>query len=213
MTTIATLEPSVRLVVFKFLMKSRLVPDFIPRMSVNSINRSGSASPIEGKKILPSTPDVWLGGLLDLLNRSEYVFVGARADERADGRSDVRFTLCHRWHLNDTPSHPKFIEKFDELIGSLVELIVYNIWTTMCHINPYMDMEGIISKGRVIMLDCAGRKPLINSDGDKVMVYAGGREKLLTPGIRGRGIGPKIPLLNKANRLNLVGKEVQLITS
>ena len=56
-TTVATLGPQVRLVVFKFLVRSDLVPDFVPRVPVN---RTDTAPSVRGKQILPSTRLVWL---------------------------------------------------------------------------------------------------------------------------------------------------------
>ena len=220
-TIVATLGPKIRLVVFKFLIRSELVPDCIPRLP---INRSGAAPAFQGLEVLPSTPDVWLAGLrTGLLNsRGDYAFVGARvAGEKTSTRfkngkpvdvkmSDVRFTFCHRRHLNDAPSHPNFVARFNQLVDTFVDLTKSNLWTTMAHLNSYLNEDGTAGKGSVLMLDCAGRKEAVKPDGTPVMVYEGGREKPVFQGQISQGIGSKVPILNKASELKLTSKEVQL---
>jgi len=213
--TIATLGPSVRLVVFKFLMKSKLVPDRIPRLP---INRSGVTPTVPGVQVMPSTPDVWLAGLRTglLYTMGDYILVGARANERADGRSDVRFTFCHRQYLTNNLLHPDFVERFHQLVSIFIDLTKSNLWTTMIHLNLYLNKNGTTGKKEqdVLMLDCNGRKEAIQPDGKPVMVYEGGREQVSTPESRviSRGIGPKVSILNKASELKLAGNKVQLVT-
>ncbi|OGN13989.1 MAG: hypothetical protein A3J47_04315 [Candidatus Yanofskybacteria bacterium RIFCSPHIGHO2_02_FULL_43_22] len=212
-TTITTLGPQVRLVVFKFLVRSELVPECIPRLPVN---RSGGATPtVPGKMVLLSTPNVWLAGLrTGLLNtKGDYALVGARAnDERGDDRGDVRFTFCHRRHLSGIPPHENFVEKFNELVNTFVDFTKSNLWAVQGYLNPYLLENGVPTSHSVLMLNCAGRKPAINPDGTPVMVFEGGREKPLMPGHIGQGIGPKISILNKASEMKLAGKKVQLVT-
>ena len=220
--TFATLGPSIRLVVFKFLMRSELVPDCIPRLPINS---SGVTPTVPGVKVMESTPDVWLAGLrTGLLNQGDYFFVGARvAGERISTKfkkgkrvevkmSDVRFTFVHRKSINDIPPHKNFVERFNQLVNTFVDLTKSNLWMVEGYLNSYLNEDGTAGKGSVLMLDCAGRKEAVKPDGKPVMVFEGGREKPLMPGVVGRGIGPKVPLLNKASELKLVGKEVQLVT-
>ena len=204
-TAVAMLGPSVQLVVFKFLIKSKLVPDCIPRLPINP---SGVTPTVPGVQVMSSTPDVWLAGLRTglLYTMGDYILVGARANERADGRSDVRFTFCHRQHLAENSPHPDFVERFHQLVGTFIDLTKSNLWTTMAHLNPYLNEDGTASKGSVLMLDCNGRKEAIQPDGKPVMVYDE-RDEF------GQGIGPKISILNKASELKLVGKEVQLVTA
>lgn len=212
-TTVATLGPAVRLVIFKFLMRSELVPDFVPRIPVN---RTGTAPSIRGKEILPSTPDVHLSDLAEWVAdpfEGDYKFVGARvADERGDGKSDVRFTLCHHTHLDDNPRHPDFASRIDRLNDFFLEETRNSLWSVQGYLNPYLLENGIPTKHSVLMLNCARRKPVINPDGSPVMVYEGGREKPAFPGQFTQGIGPKVLLTDKANQLKLVRNEVQLIT-
>ena len=228
--TVATLGPAVRLVVFKFLMRSELVPDYIPPLPSN---RSSVAPAYNGTQVLPSTPDVWLADLrAGLLNtKGDYAFVGARvADERTNTKrkvrrgglveivevkiSDVRFTFCRRRHLTDDPPHPDFVEKFDRLVNTFVDLTKSNLWAVQAYRNPYLNEDGTAGKGSVLMLNCAGRKEAVRPDGTPVLEYTGGREQVLTPEGRAisQGIGPKVSILNKASELKLVGKEVQLIS-
>ena len=213
----ATLGPNVRLVVFKFLMRGDLVPECIPRLP---INRSDNMPPIPGVKVLPSTPDVWLAGLRTglLYTKGDYILRGARvAGEKVSTRfkngkpvevkmSDVRFTFVHRKSINDTPPHENFVERFNQLVNTFVDLTKLNLWMTEAYLNSYLNEDGTAGKGSVLMLDCAGRKEAFKPDGTPVMVYEGGRDDL------GRGIGPKVPLLNKAGELKLAGKKVQLVT-
>ena len=222
---LATLGPKIRLVVFKFLIRSESVPDCIPRLL---INRSSVTSMVQGVKVLPSTPDVWLVGLrTGLLNtKGNYVLVGARvAGEKTTTRfkmgksvdvktSDVRFTFCHRQHLNDTPLHENFVERFNQLVNAFVGLTRSNLWMVEGYLNPYLNEDGTAGKGSVLMLNCAGRKEAIQQDGKPVMVFEGWREQVPTPEgeVVSRGIGPKVSILNKASNLKLAGKKVQLVT-
>lgn len=205
MITVATLGPSVRLVVFKFLMKSHLVPAFIPRLP---INRSGFASTSPGKEVLASTPDVWLAGLqTSLMNNRSYIFVGARTDERGDGRSDVRFTFCHSWHLNNIPPHPTFTARYVKFVNFLMDVTERNLWSVQAYLNPYLLENGAVTEDSVLLLDCAGRKEVVDDFGNKVMVY---ERREVRDGFS-KGIGAKIPLLNKANHLKFIDKKIQVV--
>jgi len=227
-TTITTLGPQVRLVVFKFWVRSELVPACVPRLP---INRSGVAPAYNGMLVLPSTPDVWLAGLRTglLYTKGNYVFCGARvADERTNTKrkvrkgglvefvevkmSDVRFTFVHHRHLTGEPPHENFVERFNTLVNTFVGLTRSNLWMVEGYLNPYPNEDGTAGKGSVLMLNCAGRKEAVKPDGKPVMEYEGGREKPLMPGHIGQGIGPKVSILNKASELKLAGKKVQLVT-
>ena len=225
---LATLGPKVRLVVFKFLMRSELVPNCIPRLL---INRSGVTPTVQGVKVMPSTPDVWLAGLrTGLLNtKGDYLFVGARvAGERTNTKrkvrkgglveiievkmSDVRFTFCHRRHLTDDSPHPDFVERFNQLVNTFVDLTKSNLWMVEGYLNSYLNKDGTASEGSVLMLDCAGRKEAVQQDSKPVMVFEGGQEQVLTSEGRvvSQGVGPKVSIRTKASEMNLAGKKVQL---
>lgn len=227
-TTIATLGPAVRLVVFKFLTRSELVPDFIPRIPVNS---SGFTPATRGEEVLPPTPKVWLAGLrTGLLNsHGNYLLVGTRViGERVSkvktkwihGKpvneeiwtSDVRFTFCHRNHVSGEP-HPDFAERFDDIVNTFVDWTRSNLWNTMAHLNPYFNLDSgsAVNGASILMFGCAGRTPTINPDGTPVMVYEGGREKSAIPGQIGQGIGPKVPLLNVSSEIKMSGNKVLFI--
>lgn len=210
-TIIATLGPSVRLVVFKFLVREGLVPDFIPRIPTNSF---GFTPATQGKEVLSSTPNVWLAGLrTGLLNsHSNYLLVGARVvvvSEGADGRSDIRFTFCHRKHVSGEP-HPNFSARFNDIVSTFVDWTKSNLWTTMAHLNPYFDLDSgsAVNGAKVLMFSCAGRTPAIKQGGAPVMVYEGGREKSAVPGQIGQGIRPKVSLLNVSSEIRMSGNEV-----
>lgn len=227
-TAVATLGPSVRLVVFKFLIRSGLVPDFIPRIPTNS---SGFTPATRGKDVLPSTSNVWLAGLrTGLLNsRGSYQLVGARVvGERVSTKtkvikgvptkkvevkmSDVRFTFCHRKHVNDK-THPDFAERFNAIVNTFVDWTKFNIWTTTAHLNPYYDLDSgsVVNGVKVLMFSCASRTTAVNPDGGPVMVYEGGREKPAFPGQFTQGIGLKVPLLNVASEIKISGNKVLLV--
>lgn len=222
-TAVATLGPSVRLVVFKFLIRSELVPDFIPRMPVNS---SGFTPATQGKEVLPSTPNVWLAGLrTGLLNsRGNYLLVGARVvGERTSTKwvrgkrvevktSDVRFTFCHRKHVNDK-THPDFAERFNAIVNTFVDWTKSNLWTTMAHLNPYFDLDNgsTVNGAKVLMFSCARRTPAVNPDGVPVMVYEDGREKPTIPGQISQGIGQKVPLLEIASEIKMSENKVLFV--
>ena len=93
-----------------------------------------------------------------------------------------------------------------------MEIAKNNLWSVQGYLNPYLLENGVPTSHSVLMLNCAGRKEAIKPDGSPVMVYEGGRAEPLMPGYIGEGIGPKVPLIDKASRLELVRKKVQLIT-
>ena len=73
MKTIATLGPSVRLVVFQFLMKSTIVPSIIPPKRTSN---TPPLPPVSGIQVLESTPKVDLFDLASKLDfRGEYELV------------------------------------------------------------------------------------------------------------------------------------------
>lgn len=226
--TIATLGPKVRLVVLKFLIRSELVPDFVPRMPVNS---SGFTPATQGREVLPSTPNVWLAGLrTSLLNsHGEYLLVGARVTREwmskiktkwIDGKpvkeeiwtNDVRFTFCHRDYVNSDP-HPDFAERFNDIVNVFVDWTKSSLWDTMAHLNPYFDTDtgSAVEGASVLMFGCTRRTPAVNSDGTPVVVYEGGREKPTAPGQMSRGIGEKVPLLNIASEIKMSGNKVLFV--
>lgn len=226
-TAITTLGPAVRLVIFKFLVRSELVPDFIPRIPTNS---SGFTPAMQGRKVLSSTPNVWLAGLrTGLLNNcGSYLLVGARvAGERAYFKtkavggvpttvkvkiSDVRFTFCHRKHVSGKP-HPDFAERFNDIVNTFVDWTKSNLWATMAHLNPYFNLDSgsVVNGASVLMFDCASRTTAINPDGTPVMTYEGGREKPAFPGQISRGIGQKVPLLNLSSEIKMSDDKVLFV--
>lgn len=217
MQTIATLSPSIRLVIFRFLMKSALVPDFVPRLPV----QSSTATPtIRGVEVLPSTPNVCFMNLFEGLfkPKSKYEWRGARvAGERVSktqmihGKlveimtSDVRFTFCHRRHLNQDPPHRDFVTRHDQLFNFLTRTIAGNLWSVQAYLNPYFQKDGAASNGNVLMFSCAGRRPVFNPDGSPVKIHYYEFERDKSP------IGlVVVPLINTAKKLELIDKEVRL---
>lgn len=222
MRTIATLSPSVRLVVFKFLIKSNLVPEVIPRLP---IIRSWNTPTEEtrGRQVLVSTPDVWIPRIvLGLFDKRNYKFIGARvAGERVSERmkrgklvevmmGDVRFTFCHRQHLSEKPLHENFVAIKDRCYEVFAEMAINNLWSVEGYLNPHFQEDGTVGVGSVLMLDCNSRKQAI-LDGKPIKVFEGGREKPVFPRQTSQGIGPKVSLIDKASRLELTGNEVVLM--
>jgi len=218
---IATLGLSLRLIVFKFLIKSDLVPPVIPRVP---ISQNTPTEETRGRQVLVSTPDIWIPRLvLSLFDKRSYKFVGARvAGERVSERmkhgslvevimSDVRFTFCHRQYLNDKPPHENFTRAIkDRCRQTLTNMAINNLWSVEGYLNPHLQEDGSVGIGDVLMLDCNGRKQAIQ-DGKPVKVYAGSLEKNTSWNQAGCGIGPKISLIDKASRLDLVNREVVLV--
>jgi len=221
-TRIATLSPSVRLVVFQFHVKNQSIPDGIPKYSdfhkLTSSQFQGS-----GVRIMESTPDV----LLEFVAGSGYRLIDAwYATEEEDwNRSTVRFVFCHKQHVNPTGLRQEFVAQRDDLMKSFNNLAGKNLWQTMVHINPFF-VSGKATNETVLMLDCNSRKEVvrlvqvvvasIDTENfvemieEPVMVYQGGRGKV-ERGIFSPGIGPRVPLTDKANRLKLIGNEVVLV--
>lgn len=204
-------------------MRSDLVPDIIPRIPIMHNSEFNPAT--RGKEVLPRTPDIWLSALvLGLFKyRTEYAYVGARvADERISkiktkwihGKpvleeiksSDVRFTFCHRQHLNNGPLHPDFLARYDDLMIALGRMTRNNLWETFGHLNPYLENDKQTDHS-ILMLNCAGRKEAIKSNGTPVMVYQGGRDEL------GRGVGPRVRLTSFAHQLVLADNKVNFLVS
>ena len=236
MKTIATLGPSVRLIVFQFHVKNGSVPEGIPKFSES---HKPTARQFEGTgvRIMEPTPDV----LSEFIADSHYQLIDAwHATEEEDwNRSTVRFVFCHKEHLNSTGLRPEFIAQRDGLLESFNCLAGKNLWKTMAHLNPFF-ITGKATSESVLMLDCNSRKqtmklvsvetgefnlvPITTEDEEEtfvkepvtimveepVTVFQGGRAKV-ERGVFSPGIGPKVLLTDKANRLKLVGNEVVLV--
>ncbi len=221
MQRIAVLDSSVRLVVFQYHVKNASVPKGIPKYSES---HKPTARQFEGTgvRIMEPTPDV----LSNFVANSSYQLIDAwhNTDEDNWIRSVVRFVFCHKEHLNPVGLRPDFVSQQDGLMESFNRLSSKNLWQTMIHVNPFF-VAGKGTNETVLMLDCNSRKEivkLVQTNKDKqeeapiweeipVTVFQGGREKL-GRGIFAPGIGPRVLLTNKANRLKLVGNEVVLET-
>jgi len=218
---VATLGPSVRLIVLQFHVKNASVPESIPKYS--DFHKS-TANQFEGTgvRVMEPTPDV----LSEFVADSGYQLIDAwHAQEKDWNRSVVRFVFCQKEHLNLAGLHPEFIAQRDGLLESFNRLAGKNLWQTMAHINPFF-VAGKATSETVLVLDGNSRKEtvkLVQTSSIKtggmefpmefveqpVMVFQGGREKV-ERGI-GPGIGPKVLLTDKANRLKLVGNDVVLV--
>ncbi len=198
MKIIATLSPSVRLVVFQFLMKSNLVPGVVqPKRAF----ATRPLPPVSGVKVLESTPRLNIFPLamkIDASDNYELVDVWKKPHETNWNMSFVRFVFCHKKHVNRKKLYPYFVAKRVGLEVALVDLVRNNLWATQGHLNPYFETDGSQSNDKVLMLGCAGRVP--NTE-----VFRDGRDE------NGRGIGPKVLLSTLSSNLNLIGNEVILV--
>lgn len=234
MKKIATLSLSVRLVVFQYHVKNASIPEGIPKYSDF---HKPTASQFEGTgvQVMGPTPDV----LSEFIDNSDYQLIDAwHATEEDWTRSAVRFVFCHKEYLNPAGLRPEFVTQRDGLLESFNRLAGKNLWQTMAHINPFF-VAGKATDETVLVLDCNSRKeatkfirvetgefnlvPAKTEDEEEifvkepvtvmveepVIVFQGGREKV-ERGI-GPGIGPKVLLTDKANRLKLVSNEVVLV--
>ena len=223
MKTIATLGPSVRLIVLQFHVKNVSVPEGIPKYSdfhkltVNQFEGTGV-------RVMEPTPDV----LLEFVAASGYQLIDAWHAQKEDwNRSVVRFVFCQKEHLNLAGLRPEFIAQRDGLLESFNRLADKNLWQTMAYINPFF-IAGKATSETVLVLDGNSRKEtvkLVQTSSIKtggmefptefaeqpVMVFQGGREKPRPFETIGQGIGPKVLLTDKANRLKLVGNDVVLV--
>lgn len=212
--TIATLDQSVRLVVIQFLMRASLVPTVVPFRSSNNI-KTPDLPYVGGRELLPSTKDIYLLNLLDGVRAIDgsgpYELVDSWSKERLcadnypDGMSFVRYVFCRKEYIRTTELHPEFVTKREELIESLVNLADDNIWSVQGHLNPYFE-NSKPTDHKVLMLGCAGRKPTVNDAGFRITVYRDGRNPITR-----QGIGPKVPLTDRARKLTVVDNSVHLL--
>ncbi len=209
METIATLGPSIRLVVFQFLMWERLVPRVVP-LKLPSDNDSTAHPPsMQGVLVLPQTFRVYLAHILASMyfgKGGQYDLVGAlRFPPRPDGKCTVSYTFCRGEYIKHDELHPDFVAKRDEIMASLVARINNNVWATKGHLNPYRDAKDSKTTGhQVLKFNCAGRESTIGKNGRPAYQYRDGRDQF------NRGLGPKIPLVDLASKLKVVGDEVVL---
>jgi hypothetical protein len=214
MKTVATIGPSVRLIVFQFLVPEKLVPVGVPprrRPSGDASLGKDSLPPISGVEVLPSTSNVYL---LNLIDGIYGIVDGCGSYELVDswfepslkhfGKCFVRYVLCHKMHVKTDELHPDFVAKRDGLMESLVNLVYENIWTIQGHLNPYFERDGEPSNHKVLMFGCVGRVPAFDQKGNPVTVYRDGRDD------HGQGLGPKVPVWTKAHQLILAMNDIVL---
>ena len=200
MRTIATLGPSVRLVVFQFLMKNELVPKIIPPKRASS---APPLPPVSGVEVLEATPGLNIYPLVSkTVSGKEYelVDVWEKPHDTNWNMSFVRFVYCRREYVNREKLHPDFVAERDELTKVLTDLVSQNLWATQGHLNPYLEKDGLKTGHDVLMLGSAGRKP--NTE-----VFKYGRDK------NNRGVGPKVLLSTLARGVDLTNGQVVVLTA
>lgn len=202
MQTIATLGSNIRLLAVQFHLKNGQVPSAVPAYSdfhAPTRNQVGSG----GVRVMESTPDV----MLNLFAHSGYRLIDAwhELDEENWKYRTVRYVFCHPDHVYSDGLNPDFIARQKELLDSLVGLTDNNLWQTMGHINPFF-ANGKATDNKVLMFDCNSRKATVKPDNQPVTVFRDGRDK-----VTNQGIGPRVTLIDKANRLNLIGDNVVIV--
>lgn len=210
-TTVATLGPAVRLIVFKFLTKKGVMPDVVPFVPI--VRDPGAVRPDkkrEGRQVLPPTRETWLFGIVNYLlgfdrpghhNLADYDYVGASiVERRLDGKDDTRFIFCHRDHRDGSDLHTNFKGHYNELVSVLLSTAMHNLWSTSAYLNPYV-LNGEQTGQSILVFDSNSRQETVKQDGSPVMAYEGGHEKPTVPGQIGKGIGPLVPLVKRANKL------------
>lgn len=198
MRTIATLNSSVRLVVFQFLMKSAQVPRIIP---LKRDSEAPPLPPVPGVKVLESTPklDIFpLAAKIDGGGNYELVDTWQNPHETKWDMSFVRFVFCAKEHVKQDGLNHEFVAKRDGLGETFADLVSQNLWATQGHLNPYFDKGELCVVDKVMMFGCAGRVP--NTE-----VFSGGRDE------NNRGIGPKVLLSTLSRKLSLKAGEVVLV--
>ncbi len=189
MRVITTLDPSVRLVVFQFLMKSAQVPAIIPPKRVSN---APPAPRVSGVQVLESTPSLNIAPLTDhlvIFGNYQLVDVWQDPHETKWGTSFVRFVFCPKEHVKSDELFPKFVAQKYGLEKVFSNMVTANLWATQGHLNPYFE-DGKTTGHQVLMLGCAGRVP-------NTLVFSGGRDE------NNRGIGPKVHLSTLSSKLNL----------
>lgn len=190
MKTIATLDLSVRLVVFQFLMKSAQVPRIV---SLKRDSDTPPLPPVPGVEVLKSTPKLNIFPLVIKVaaggRNYELVDVWQNPHETKWDMSFVRFVFCNKEHVKQDKLHSDFKIKRSEFTEVFCALTDKNLWATQGHLNPYFE-NGKPTDQKVLMLGCAGRIP--NSE-----VFSGGRDE------NNRGIGPKVLLSRMSSSLDL----------
>ncbi len=208
MRTVATLGPSIRLIVFQFLIPETLVPEVVPP------KRSDKSPPaviqrVSGVEVLKPNSGVYLLHLLDGIcpidEQGPYELVDSWFVPHFPNKSFVRYVLCRKEYVDHEELHSSFVYNRDGLINSLVNLASHNLWTVQSHLNPYFDKEGRPSSHQVLMLGCAGRQPAVDSNGLVIKVFRDGRDK------NNRGIGPKVSIVEKALWLEVISNEIVLM--
>lgn len=203
MTRVATISPSVRLVVIQFLVRSEHVPAVVRFRRRFSI----PLPDVSGKEVLPSTKDVYLLDFLDeiipITGDGPYELVDSWFEMVPFGKAKVRYVLCHKDHVRTKDLHPEFVAERDGLIDSLVNFTSDNLWMVQGHLNPYFD-NGQPSGDEVLMLDCAGRSSILDSLGVTIKVWSGGKDQL------GQGIGEMAPITEARPKLKVIEGEVVL---
>lgn len=209
MRVIATLDPSVRLIVIQFLVPLELIPDVIPPKRVSDDENGHSVPKIKGVEILSSTPKIYLLDLLDnicpITGQGSYELVDSWCTPRSPGdKWFVRYVFCYKEHVERDKLFPDFIAKRDELIESLAGLAGDNLWAVQAYLNPYFGKDGRPTGHKVLMLGCAGRQQAVGSDGCEIKVYRDSRDQF------GQGIGPKVPMPDTALHLKVESGNIVL---
>lgn len=202
MQTIATLGPSIRLLVVQFHMKNGQVPSVVPAYSEFHKSTENQINNKSGVRVMEPTPDV----RLDLFTHNNYQLIDAwhELDEQNWKYRTVRYVLCNPGYVYSGKLNPDFLARQEKLLDSLKDLVNKNLWQTMGHLNPFFADQKATDQS-VLMFDSNSRKATFKSDGQPVTVFVGGHDKLTR-----QGIGPMVPLTDKAHRLKLVGDEVVL---
>ncbi len=205
MKTIATLGPSIRLVVFQFLMKNNLVPEEVPPKRAST---APPLSPFSGVEVLKSTSKLNIFPLASSVAYSgeyELVDVWTNSHESKWDMSFVRFVFCHKEHVKRDELFPEFVSQREKLEYIYLDLAAKNLWAVQGHLNPYFEKDGKPSGDKVLMLGCAGRVPTIDSAGNTIKVFRDGRDE------NNHGVGPKIPMREKVHQLKIVGNDIVIV--
>ncbi|MDO8496529.1 MAG: hypothetical protein Q7S43_03690 [bacterium] len=215
MTRVAKVSPSIRLVVFQFLVNSDHVPAVIRLRRRSGVELN--LPDVPGKEVLPSTKDVYLlnflDGIIPITGEGPYELVDSWFEmvtdnnrpksKKQESRSKVRYVFCHKDHVRTKDLHPEFVAERDDLVDSLVSLANDNLWMVQGHINPYFD-KGKPTVDEVMMFDCTGRSHILDRLGVTIKVWSGGKDRL------GQGIGEEVPITEARPKLKVVEGEIVL---
>jgi len=208
---ITDISKNLRLIVINIIADEDQIPrDIIPDYNPSDRERFDNSK--AGRKVLGSTPNLYLRPLLDCIRPSDgprlYDLVSCwkapRLNDSLKKRLDVRFVFCHKDHVRTDKLFPNFVANQERFLEALSSLIGNYLWRTEAHINPYRLPGGELSGDEVAMIDCVNYRSVYDRTGGMATTYAGGKDEF------GQGLGRLVPIIDVAKRIEVADKQIIL---